>query len=635
MGEIAGVLRFDGGTVDPAIVARLARSLGGVDKAHRVEAGPFVLFHRPLRIAERALALQPARAANGEIIAADCRLDEPLEIAAALGATARGRRDDAALVALACRQWGSAAASRLNGSFAFAHWHDAERRLILARDALGTRALFYVEHAKYLFFASALQTLLALPEVSRELDELILAEYLTIAPQDLESTVYRQIRRVPPGGMLIVEGGKSPRKALYWTLEQIPTVRFKRDDDYVMAARELLDRAVACRLPEQGRLGVHLSGGLDSAGIAATAARLLGDTGFNAFHRAPGAAHPYDAMDERALVDAVIARYPTIALTVIDTDRQDDADIEPERDAQKLVVPRMRGLNAGWFEPMVEAMRASDLAVVLSGGVGNMTLSWDGRPHFARDLRLGHWRQAWRSAAAAADDNGQTLPRFLAARTIKPLLPRALLRWRLSRRAGARSPWSTYSMVSDDFLASLNYAELVRGTTHDMPFHDSADRAARFHSLQAQRNRDKQPAERRAGGPDVIDPYADRRLVEFTLGIPETQFWNAGQDRWLARRVLADRLPPQLVGERRRGVQCPEWYEMASRRRDGMAAALDRIARSPLASRVVDVPRMKKLLDAWPADAEAARSQRTVLGYALARGISIGGFLRWYEGGNE
>lgn len=616
-------------------MARLTCSLGGVDKAHRVEAGPLVLLHRPLRIAERALALQPARAASGEIVAADCRLDEPQEIAVALGATARRRRDDAALVALACRQWGSAAASRLNGSFAFAHWHDTERRLILARDALGTRPLFYVEHGRYLLFASAIQTLLALPEVSRELDELILAEYLTIAPQDLESTVYRDIRRVPPGGMLIVEGGQAPRKALYWTLEQIPAVRFKRDDDYVMAARELLDRAVACRLPEQGGFGVHLSGGLDSAGIAATAARLLGDTRFEAFHRAPGAAHPYDALDERALVDAVIARYPTIALTVIDSDRQYDADVDPERDAERFMVPRMRGLNAGWFEPMVDAIRASDISVILSGGVGNLTLSWDGRPHFARDLRSGRWLQAWQSATAAAAHNGQGLPRFLAARTIKPLVPRALLRWRANRIAGEHSPWSTYSMVSDDFLASVDYAAAARAVAHDLPFQGPADRVLRFRSLQAQRNRDKQPVARRSGAPDAIDPYADRRLVEFTLGIPETQFWNAGQDRWLARRVLADRLPPQLVNERRRGMQCPEWYAQISGRRDGMAAALDRIARSPLASRVVDIPRMKKLLDAWPADAAAARSQKQILGYALARGISMGGFLRWYEGGNE
>ncbi|WP_404366559.1 asparagine synthase-related protein [Sphingomonas sp. MMS24-J45] len=402
-----------------------------------------------------------------------------------------------------------------------------------------------------------------------------------------------------------------------------------------MAARALLDRAVACRLPEQGKLGVHLSGGLDSSGLAATAARLLGDEPLDAFHRAPGTAHPYNAMDERALVDAVVARYPNISLTVIASVRQAEEDIDPERDAAKFFVPRMRGLNAGWFAPMVDAIRASDPAVVFSGGVGNLTLSFEGDPHFAGDLRAGRCGQALRSAALAAEQRGQSLPRFVASRYIKPLLPGSLLRWRADRTAGEHSRWATYSMVSDEFLASIDYAARVRDTAHDLPFQGLVSRAMRLHALQAQRNRDKQFAERRAGGPDTIDPYADRRLVEFTLGIPETQFWHAGQDRWLARRVLADRLPPQLLRERRRGLQSPDWFDAASRRREGMAAAIDRISRSPLASRVVDVPRMKKLLDAWPSDAAAAKKYKQVYGYALARGISIGGFLRWHEGGNE
>lgn len=620
--------------MDPALLARLGCGLGGVGKPHRVDAGPLSLLHRPLRHAERDLAVQPAYTASGAIVAADCRLDEPQEIAAALGLGARPRRDDAALLALACQQWGVATAERLNGSFAYAHWDEAADRLILARDGLGTRPLYYVERAPYLIFASAIPTLLALPEVTRELDELILAQYLTLEPQDHEATVYRHIRRVPPGGMLIVERGRL-RTSLYWTLDHIEPVWFKRDDDYVIAARALLDRAVECRLPEDGALGVHLSGGFDSAGLAATAARLLGDAPIKAFHRAPGAAHPYAIMEERALVEAVVARYPSIALTVIDGDRQSVADIEPELDAGKFLVPRMRGLNAGWFEPMAEAIRGSHLSVVLSGGVGNTTLSWEGLPHFASDVRSGQWAQVWRSMVAAAEQRGQSVQRFLAGRYIKPLVPRAALRWRADRLAGEHSVWSSYAMVSDDFLSSIDYAGRVRGTAHDLPMQGPVDRAVRFHSLQAQRNRDKQFAVRRSGGPETLDPYADRRLVAFTLGIPETQFWNAGQDRWLARRVLADRLPPQLLAERRRGVQSPEWFHSVSNRRAGMAAAIDRISRSPLASRVVDVPRMTKLLENWPSDAAAAAPHKQVLGYALARGISLGGFLRWHEGANE
>jgi asparagine synthase (glutamine-hydrolysing) len=607
--------------------------MNGVGAPRVVHQGCVALLHRALRATEGGIA-QPRDQGDLGTVVADCRLDEPGEIANALGVIQSRRRDDSQLVAEACGRWRDGAAARLNGSFAFAHWDAATGRLILARDAFGTRPLFYVAHPHYLFFASTLGALLALPEVSRELDELMLAQYLTIEPKDNQRTIYRHIHRVPPGGMIIADH-KGVRTELYWTIDDIVPVRLKRDDDYVEAARALLDRAVACRLPDNGHLGITLSGGLDSGGIAATAARLLGDTRFDAFHRAPGGPHPYAAMDERALVAAIATQYPSIDLTIIDRNRPSPGDVEPEIDAAMMAVPRGRSVNVAWFEPLLDAAASRGVDVLMMGGCGNATLSWNGAPHFAADLRAGRWGTAWRGMALAASQRERSVPRFAAAHLLKPLVPRAMLRARSRRAAGNRSPWALYSMVSDDFLASLDYAARSRETGHDLPFQRMDDpRARRLMSLQAQSNRDKNAAVRHTVRFETRDPYVDRRLVEFTLGIPNEQFWHQGQDRWLARRVLADRLPPQLVMDRRRGLQCPEWFDIVSGNRDGMAAAIERIERSPLASRIVDVARMKALLDDWPRDAEAAKRDKQIYAHALSRGISIGGFLRWYEGGN-
>jgi len=627
------VFRRDGGTIDPSIIDRLGRALNGVGKSRTVCLGAVALLHRPLRPGESGAA-QPLENADSTIVAADCRLDEPADIATALGVAGAHRQDDAALVAMACRHWGIDAAMRLDGSFAFAHWDDVAHRLVLARDALGTRPLFYAEDGRHLFFASTIRALLTLPEISRDLDELVLAQYLTIEPKDLEKTIYRQIRRVPPGGMIIADRG-GVRTQFYWTIADIAPVRLRRDGDYVDAARALLDRAVACRLPRSGRFAATVSGGLDSAGVAATAARLLGDTRFDAFHRTPGAAHPYAAMDERTLVAALAALYPNMDLTIIDSDRLSPGDIEPEIDAATLAVPAGRSLNVGWFAPLIDAAGGRDIDVLLVGSSGNLTLSWDGVPHFGADLRTGHWGSAWRGMTAAAAQRGRSLPGFAAAHFVKPLLPRAIQRARNRRAAGEHSPWAVYSMVSDEFLASLDYATKSRASGHDVPFQPVADsRTRRLRGLQGQTNRDKNAAVRHRLRFETRDPLADRRLVEFTLGIPDGQFWHRGEDRWLARRVLADRLPAGFIAEKRRGLQTPEWFATVTRNRDGMAAAIERIERSPLASRVVDVARMKALLDDWPKDAEAAKRHKQIYGHALSRGISIGGFLRWYEGGN-
>ena len=177
---------------------------GGVD-------GDIAIFSRALRKRDVGALVQPWQSDGGDVVAADCRLDEPGEIAAALGFDTHRRHDDVQLVAAACQRWQVGAAARLNSaSSAFAHWEERSQRLILARDGLGTRPLFYVDHPRGLFFASTMQSLLSLPEVSREIDELVLAQYLTLEPKDHQRTLYRQ---TPPGATRRLRRGGSHRGA--------------------------------------------------------------------------------------------------------------------------------------------------------------------------------------------------------------------------------------------------------------------------------------------------------------------------------------------------------------------------------------------------------------------------------------
>lgn len=637
MGEFAGVVRRDGGALDPRVADRIAAAVGGVGRSRAWRDGVAALIHRPLREQERtSTAIFPAETDGGLVVVADLRFDEPAEIARSLG-RAITSEPDAVLAAAACDAWRERAAERLNGSFALAMWDEHRRELTLARDGLGTRALFYVEQGAHLFFATALQTLLALPEVPDEIDDLVLAQYLTIENQDIERTLYRQIKRVPPGGTVTV-CGRALQVARYWTADHIADVRFPSDDDYVAAGRDLLDRAVACRLPSAGQVATKCSGGFDSAGITATVARLLGDRRFPAFFRAPGGAHPYDGLDETRLVQAIAARYPNIDLTIVADDCAAAVMIDAERDGAEYRVPRLASVNSLWFQPLIERINAAAPDLVMGGGCGNMTLSWEGRPSIAADVRAGRWASAWHAARRSAAAQRRPLGRVLAAELIRPFVPRALLRTRRRIMAGGRLPWAEYSMVSEDFLHALAYDRHAQAHGHDLPFEAPthvSDRQQRLRALQGQTVHDLAGGGRRRGLIEGIDPYADRRLVEFTLGTPNDQFWRNGQDRWLARRVLADRLPPDLLAETRRGLQCPEWYAALTPRREAMAEAIDRIERSPLASRVVDVARMRALLDTWPKDADAARGGKQVYAHALSRGISMGGFLRQYERQNE
>ena len=135
-------------------------------------------------------------------------------------------------------------------------------------------------------------------------------------------------------------------------------------------------------------------------------------------------------------------------------------------------------------------------------------------------------------------------------------------------------------------------------------------------------------------GVEHRDPLGDVRMAEFCLALPHDQFTRGRQDRFLARRVLADRLPAEVLTETRRGRQNAEWHDWMTRLRPWMAGELDRLDRSSLGRELVDVPRLRASLDDWPADADAAEPRHQEIMKALGGGVALGVFLRWAEGGN-
>jgi asparagine synthase (glutamine-hydrolysing) len=627
--EFVGLIRVDRGPIDPSIDPFLTTGIADQQTARLWRERSFAVAERPAtrRSASPTLCQLP----SGDILISDVRLDERADLIRTLGVDSAKQPDDATLLAHAAALWGDDAPRLLYGDFAFARWDENRQRLFLARDALGARTLYYHAGPDWIAFATTLRALIALPMVPRELDELALVDALTMAPDEHERTVYRGIARVPPGGVVVIERGTvSVRR--YWTGESIPRVRLALDGDYVDAARDLLDRAVASRLPDRGVIAAMLSGGYDSTGVVAIAARLLGDRPMTAFTRLPGAPHPYRATDEGPLARAAVEAFPAVEWRGIDALVHSDRDAHPERWAQVTALPNFATFNSGWFEPLFGAVDAIDASVLLVGQMGNATLSWDGRPPFAGQVRRGRLIAAGRGVLKAARVQQRSLADVVRNQLLSPLLPRSVIARRALRQDGAM-PWLRYAPLSSDLLNSLDYRRHAEATGHDLPLRGTGMRQIdlRMDTIHRQHLRDMHSALRFSHGYERHDPTADRRLAEFTLGIPDEQYFGDGRGRWLARRVLADRLPAALLAQPRRAIQCPEWFHIATQERDDMAATIERIAQSPLASRILDVPRLKRLINDWPADADAARQRQNDL-FMLKRGIDAGAYLRWFEG---
>ena len=176
------------------------------------------------------------------------------------------RLTDAELILHAYEKWGDDCVKHLLGDFAFAIWDDRRKRLFCARDHFGVKPFFYTHIGDKFNFSSTLNEL----KVSTTLNEIAIGDYLLFGVnQDQSTTVFKDIQRLPPGHILIVENNQIKIQR-YWTPSLPALIRFRDPDQYVERFLELLSLAVRDRL-RTDRVAVSMSGGLDSTSLAAIA----------------------------------------------------------------------------------------------------------------------------------------------------------------------------------------------------------------------------------------------------------------------------------------------------------------------------------------------------------------------------
>jgi asparagine synthase (glutamine-hydrolysing) len=214
---------------------------------------------------------------------ADARIDARDELIAELNAelnppapdTISNAATDVELISRAYQAWGEDCVSHLLGDFTFAVWDELRGRLFCARDHLGVKPCFYAQCGRTIVVSNTLDCVRLHPSVSGVLDESSVADFLLFgANQDVEATAFRDIRRLPPAHAITWSGHRA-RPHRYWTLPVEGPVAFRNSHDYVDRFRDLLRLATRDRLRSRGRVGVLMSGGLDSPALAATATGIL------------------------------------------------------------------------------------------------------------------------------------------------------------------------------------------------------------------------------------------------------------------------------------------------------------------------------------------------------------------------
>jgi asparagine synthase (glutamine-hydrolysing) len=633
MSAIFGIIRFDGEEADARIVARMAatmrhRTPDGMDIA---PLGPVCLGYGKMRVQrEDIFDAQPLSDDRGDVtLVVEGRLDNREALAAALEIAPAMLRDmpDSGLVLAAYRHWGEECAGHLLGDFAFAVWDRRARRLVLARDHMGQRHLFFHRGADFLAFASEIKALWAIPEVPREMDDdTVLRRMLVIRDADAAPTLFKGIDGLSGGERMSVALDGRVDRTRYWVPKPSPDHVGRDEAYYVSAYRRILGEAVACRVRRLDRRpALHMSGGFDSSAIAGLAGPVLKEQGRTILGIAsvmPEARRGEFKHDARTMVEHCARHMPHLDVRFLTRE-----GIEPFGGLDRAM-PLLDGPPSTIHYVYQEAARiaaAEGVRLLMDGHGGDYTLNPRDPGALARLLARGNLRGYARELRAQRRRYGTPVLRAVAshvwlavqplAQRIKTLAGRRIRRLRLDR------------FVRDDALADAIGRNIVAEGEIGMDSGLAIERQALLVNTIARVSaRIPDSAINMAAwveGLAMTRPFHDKRVVELALAVPEALYFKDGRNRYLARTALSDVYPPEFQDRGfHNDLRVPEIAEALSE------AAPELVARARnLPDDMVDRDAIAEALRSDRAWGEKKSSALVVL--------MVADYRRWFRGRNS
>jgi len=552
MSGILGLWNRDGRPVHSSEVRRLSATL-----SHRGHDGEGVETQRTVGFASRlsrislesAHETQPLMDPSGVVLVFDGRLDNREDLLSVLRTTAAlsVESSDPALVLSAYRAFGDNFPAHLDGDFALGLYDPNQSKLLLARDPVGVRPIYYYASRDLFVFASEIKTLLAHPGIVTQPNDDVVADLLftRLAAEDTRGlTCFQNIFSVLPAHLTIAspEGIVTKR---YWDFDRSRQVRLRSFDEYAEAFRHHFERAVRRRLRCAGPVAISVSGGLDSSAVFCVGETLR--------RSAPGIRSPLIGVsytfpdgspsDEKHFLveierayDVEITRMDNLPTGIIDGCREAIWHAEaPFLDAQwsrtHAYLTAVRGLGA---------------KVLLTGHWGDQFLFDDA---YLVDLcRRGQWLQAWQHINAFGewvDIPVHWFRRRLFAALLKRHVPGVIV----ERLREIRNRWRPTGDVLQCYTEGFRERAAPRvprlavlpGRAHAQSLYDHV--RSRYHVLCMEWN-NKVGA---MHGLDMAFPFLDRDLIAFLMAIPGEALSRNGVHKGLLRDALQGVLPPSIA----------------------------------------------------------------------------------------
>ncbi|HEY2432289.1 MAG TPA: asparagine synthase (glutamine-hydrolyzing) [Vicinamibacterales bacterium] len=533
----------------------------GPDDAGTYCDGVAGLAHRRLSIVDLAAGHQPLANEDGSIwVVFNGEIYNHAEIRSEL--EARGHvyrtRSDTETIVHAYEQWGDGCVERFRGMFALALWDAPRRRLLLVRDRLGIKPLYWAMRQGRLLFGSEIKALLASGLVRAEANEQAVPELLGSRYVSGTETLFRGVNRLLPGHLLVLENGHATTRQ-WWdvpTGRRTAEIAALSDGAAVAEFRRRLEEAVRTRLMADVPLGMFLSGGIDSSAIAALMAGMI-DRPLETFSV---------AFKQHAYSELHFAR--TVATAIKATSHEIVID---ERDffgaLPRLVWHEDEPIAHPSSVPLyfVSKLASEHVKVVLTGEGSDELLAGYGKYPRA----LANWRAGaiWQLAPAVLRDfvAQRVVPRLggragrYAARSFlaMPRTPEAMFfdnfaSIGLRRQAALLAPRLAPLATASVYTASRAYFDRPNGHSSTLDRLLYADLKTYLVELLM-----KQDQMSMAASIESRVPFLDHHLVEFAAQLPARLKLRGLTTKWILREAVKPLLPAAILTRRKMGFPVP------------------------------------------------------------------------------
>jgi asparagine synthetase B (glutamine-hydrolysing) len=508
MNTIAGICYLDRSPITPDIAQRFGQTMGGDTKNFGQPRNGNIGFVTAGKTKGPTFATSQQQADMW--VAVDGRIDnqEDLRLPLLRVLSSRGitpeDASDADWVLAAYQKWGVECPDKLIGDYVFVLWDAHEGRLLMVRDPMKFRTVYYTFDGRRLAFASDPEILLEGLSLPRSYDPVYLTTFMTAGTFggiNWERTPYEAVKQIP-GGWRITADARAFRMDRWWELPEPESLRYKSQEDYKGHLRSLYDLAVGSRIRTNKRAAVALSRGIDSASIAATALNLIRDGKSNC-----------------AGIDGVTVR--------LDTHPEGDESKDATVIAQHLGLPHHIVSNVGrpylgdhrpiakllpepcwmlgiwnFWDAIRETAATADCDVILDGAGGGELFAhhWDSLADLFEERRYMQWMLdlgAWNRV-------GHPVHRMIGETVYTLKHPDS--RWQPVRNC----PWVTHPEFSKP---ALQVPEGVHPESRKL-YHLVVNTSPTIYGFERKLFRNR--------GVELLHPLWDRRIVEFSYAIPRT-----------------------------------------------------------------------------------------------------------------